>query len=94
MQGQGRWGEGYGVDLELQSATVAGDVAGDIAVADILTTDQLQLVQNVAAVGVNLASEFTITADGTINNAGGTDTTGMTLLVVWQRAVNRVAWGA
>lgn len=31
----------------------------------------------------DITSEFTITADNTINNAGGTDTTGNKLLVFW-----------
>lgn len=87
MRGLGRFGEGYGVDLDLESATIAGAIAGPLVLAGILTTDEIQLVQNVAAAGVNLASEFTITADGEIDNTGGTATTGMVLLVVWQRSV-------
>lgn len=71
--------------VDLQTATVAGAAAGDIAVAGILLNDRLLSVQNVAAAGANLVDEFEITDDGTINNAGGTVTTGMILLVIWQK---------
>lgn len=80
----GRWGEFH--HSVYDTATVDGDVAGDIAVAGIKVGDTLVSVQNVAAAGANLVDEFNITDTDTINNAGGTDTTGMVLLVIWQSA--------
>jgi hypothetical protein len=67
----------------LKSRTVAGAVAGNITVTGIKKGDKLLIVQQVNAAGAELTSEFTITADNTINNTGGTNTTGMTLLVLW-----------
>lgn len=74
-----------GGDLKnLRTRVVAGGAAGNITVTDIDVGDNLVAVQNVAAAGANLASEFTITAADTINNTGGTSTAGMTLLVIWE----------
>lgn len=81
----GRFGEFHSYP-PLQAEVAAGDDAGNIAVNGIKTTDTLMLVINVAAAGINLASEFTIAENGIINNTGGTDTTGMTLLVLWYSA--------
>lgn len=67
----------------LQSATVAGGVAGNLTVTGIKPGAQLVTVVDVAAAGENLASEFKVTAADTINNTGGTDTTDMVLLVQW-----------
>lgn len=86
MPGPGSYGGGggrTGLRPLLQSASVAGAVAGDLTVAGIAVGDDLVVVQNVAAAGANLASEFDVTAADTINNAGGTATTGMVLLVMW-----------
>ena len=70
---------------------VGGATAGDVTVSGITTTDTLIAVvqfevsgSNVTSV-VNLTSEFTITEDDTINNTGGTDTTGDFLQVTWSR---------
>lgn len=73
-------------DLSLNSAVIAGGAAGNLTVTGITVYDKLKVVNNVAAAGANLASEFTITAADTINNTGGTNTTGMTLLVLWYPA--------
>lgn len=81
----GKYGEFHSYP-PLQSAVVAGGAAGDLTVTGIKVSDTLMVVQNVAAAGANLASEFTITAADTINNAGGTNTTGLTLLVLWYSA--------
>jgi len=61
---------------------VAGAVAGDVAVADIRTVDRLLAVLDTVA-GADLTAEFTITADGTINNAAGTSSAGNALLVIY-----------
>lgn len=76
-------------DLSLNSAVIAGSTAGNLTVTGITVYDKLKVVNNVAAAGANLASEFTITAADTINNTGGTNTTGMTLLILWYPADTR-----
>lgn len=64
-----------------------GAVAGDVTVTGIKTTDQIASVEAVEfAAGVpsavhGLTSEFTITADDTINNTGGTSTADMLLVI-------------
>jgi len=67
---------------------IVGGVAGNHTVTGILTTDTLLGVQAIAfdAAGdcvsvTGLLSEFTITAANTINNTGGTNTTGSLVLV-------------
>lgn len=66
---------------------IVGGAAGDHTVTGIKTTDKLLAVQAVTfAAGVpsavtGLLSEFTISADDTINNTGGTNTAD-TLLAV------------
>jgi hypothetical protein len=76
-----------------KTATVAGGAAGDITVTGIGATDRIVSVtvldRDATAANINLAtltSEFTVTAANTINNAGGTATTGNALLVVWEAA--------
>lgn len=71
------------INFVLKSATIAGDVAGDLTVTGIAVGDVLKTVVDVSAAGANLVDEFTITAANTINNTGETDTTGMILLVQW-----------
>ncbi len=64
-----------------------GGAAGDHTITGIKTTDTLIAVQAIAfTAGVptavtGLLSEFTISADDTINNTGGTSTANMILLV-------------
>ena len=74
----------------LRSAVVSGSAAGDVTVTDIAPGDQLISVLRLAASGrnvVSLTDEFSIKADETINNAGGTDTSGGDkLLVQWRPA--------
>lgn len=74
----------------LKFAVVAGGAAGDITVTGITTDDQLLAVvrfdldATAANIDVDdLTSEFTITDDDTINNGGGTATTGDKLLVIY-----------
>jgi len=80
--GIGKWGEFHSYP-PLSVATVAGAAAGDITVAGIKTSDTLVAVVKVSAAGGNLASEFTISTLNTINNAGGTSTSGATVMVIW-----------
>lgn len=63
-------------------AMAAGGAAGAITVTGIRPEDELVAVLNVTD-GGNLTSEFTITADNTIDNTGGTATTGDFLLVIY-----------
>jgi hypothetical protein len=66
---------------------VIGAAAGDITVTGIKTTDTLLAVEAITFGGglptavQGLTSEFTISADDTINNTGGTATTNMLVLV-------------
>jgi hypothetical protein len=71
------------LDLALRTRTVAGATAGNLTVAGIRVGDALKAVQRVDAAGANLVEEFTITADNTINNAGGTSTATGVVLVIW-----------
>lgn len=75
------------------TVAIAGGSAGNLTVTGIATTDSLisvvRLDRDATAANVNLSvitSEFTITATNTINNAGGTDTTGDTLLITYRDA--------
>lgn len=71
-------------------AVVAGGAAGAITVTGIATADALILVLYLAGAGTavtdaaDLTAEFTITGANTINNTGGTATTGGKLLVIYQ----------
>ena len=81
----------------VRQARIAGGSAGDLTVTGIKTTDKLVSVirfdvatdtgdnatgNKVQAV-TNIVSEFTVSAANTINNVGGTDTTGDVLLVTY-----------
>lgn len=68
----------------IKTRGVAGGAAGNLTVTGIKVGDKLIAVVDTETAGANLASEFAITADDTVNNAGGTDTTGMDLLFVWE----------
>ena len=80
--------------LGLKQTIISGGSAGDHTVSGISTDDQLigvVKIDGTADTGTgdmtwacsDLASEFSITADDTINNTGGTDTTGAVLLVTY-----------
>lgn len=79
-----------GLVSSVRAAVVAGATAGDVTVTGVVTTDVLVLVLRIIGAGVSvtdvadITSEFSITAGGTINNAGGTDTSSDKLLVVWR----------
>lgn len=69
----------------VMSKGIAGGSAGDHTVADIKIGDQLISVMHhsVASLSADLTSEFTISADGVINNDSGTDTSSDFLVVTW-----------
>ncbi len=75
----------------VKSAVIAGGAAGALTVTGIATSDRLvgviRLDRDAAAANINLGSltsEFSITAANTISNAGGTNTTGDALLVLYE----------
>lgn len=70
---------------DVTSRTVAGAVAGNLTVTGIQKYDKLVLVQDLTAGVANLASEFTVSADNTLNNTAGTSTNSHTVLVVWEK---------
>lgn len=63
-------------------AVIAGGAAGDHTVMGIAPADVLVAVLDLTT-PADLTSECTISATDTINNTGGTDTTGDDLLVWW-----------
>jgi len=80
----------------VKTTVIDGGAAGDHAVTGIAVGDALRSVlkldftlvegtPNVRTWSVaDLTSQFTVTATDTINNAGGTDTTGAILVVVFE----------
>lgn len=73
-----------GILGELRLAHVAGAAAGDVTVTGIKKGDKLVAVVRIDAAGANLVEEFSVTADDTINNTGGTSTAAQTILVIWE----------
>lgn len=77
-----------GANVPLSDAAIS-ESAGVVTVADGAVTFNLVAtdIVTVVAVGVpateDLSSEFSITADDTLSNSGGTDTTGGVLEVLW-----------
>lgn len=76
----------------LKFGLVAGAAAGDVTVTGIQKNDQLVQVlvvgltdgtPNTFSGHADLTSEFSVTADDTINNAGGTSSAAKLVLVVW-----------
>lgn len=68
---------------------VAGGSAGDFTLTGITTEDELLSVEaedTTSGVTTNLTAQFTITAANTINNTGGTASTGKVLIVRWRDA--------
>lgn len=61
---------------------IIGGAAGNHTVTGIKVGDVLKAVLDLTD-GVDLTSEFTISATDTINNTGGTVTTADLILVVW-----------
>jgi hypothetical protein len=73
----------------LKIIPISGGAAGDHTVTGIKTTDYLLSVMHwtpTTLVPADLTSEFTISAANTINNTGGTATTGDFLVVYYIEA--------
>jgi len=78
-------------DVGLQAKIIAGGAAGDHTVSGVRADDDLVAVFYHAPAGpalTDITSEFEgtgkgITAADTVNNAGGTDTSGGTLVFLW-----------
>lgn len=75
----------------IRSAVIVGGAAGNLTVTGIAVGDNLigviRLNRDATAANIDMSgitSEFTITAANTINNAGGTNTTGDALLILYQ----------
>jgi len=71
-----------GIVPRIRWFVATGGGAGDITVTGINLGDKLSLVLNLTD-SADLTSEFSITAADTINNDGGTATTGDALLVCY-----------
>lgn len=69
----------------LRSRVVTGAAAGDLTVTGIKLGDKLVLVQQINAAAAETTDEFTVTADDTINNTGGTSSAAGLVLVVWEK---------
>jgi hypothetical protein len=78
------------IDVGLpRHALVSGGTAGNITVSAIKLGDRLdEVIENSTGTWVDLTNEFSITADSTINNGGGTNTTGKQLMVRWTKLTN------
>jgi hypothetical protein len=73
----------------IKSTIIAGGAAGDHTVTGIETGDSLVAVLFIDATDASetysdLTGEFSISAADTINNAGGTDTTGGGVVVIYE----------
>lgn len=74
---------------QVKIAVIAGGAAGNHTVTGIAVGDELIAVLRMIGAGTDvtdvaeLASEFTVSAANTINNTGGTDTTGSKLVVAY-----------
>jgi hypothetical protein len=88
-------------DAVAQTATglkrflLSGGSAGNLTVTGIATTDRLVAVLSedaTSGVTVDLTAEFSITATNTINNTGGTATTGKTVIVLYERDAPRLGY--
>jgi hypothetical protein len=78
---------------DLESRSVAGAAAGNLTVPGVKVGDRLLYVQPTGVASANLASQFTITADDTINNTGGTSTLGQFVIVTWEQLGGGRAFG-
>lgn len=71
----------------IMAQAVSGGAAGNLTVSKIKKNDHLVAV--IAMRGTvdgagDLTSQFRIVSDGVINNTGGTATTSMMVLVIWE----------
>jgi len=72
----------------VKTTIIAGGAAGNHTITGIKTRDQLVSVlfvdfTDASETGSDLTSEFSISAANTINNTGGTDSTGGFLVVTY-----------
>jgi hypothetical protein len=65
----------------IRCLSITGGVAGDHTVNGVGTRDILTSV--CAGTEGDITTEFSITAANTINNTGGSDTSGETVVVMW-----------
>lgn len=77
--------------VNLKFNAIAGGAAGNHTLTGISTEDSLLGIAHVTidtdgtvADTTDILSEFSITSDDTLNNAGGTGTTDDLLLILWQ----------
>lgn len=83
----------FGFPGPIQGVVTPGGPAGDHRVGNVplpKVGDTLVNVRHLSAdlvTNADLTAEFTIAADGVINNALGTDTSGNFLLVIWRDEV-------
>jgi hypothetical protein len=71
----------------LMQQGVAGGAAGNVAMTKVKVNDHLVgviAIPTAAAASLDLTSQFSITADGVINNTGGTATTGYLVVATWE----------
>lgn len=71
---------------QIRTTPVQGGTAGNLTLAGITTDDRVISVHSMnytTGACADLTSEFSIASDDTINNTGGTATTGAIVLVVW-----------
>lgn len=81
--------------VPIRSAVVDGGAAGDITVTGIEAQDEILSVYHISVTtnftdtislgSEDLTSEFSVSADDTINNTGGTSSASGLLLVVWKK---------
>lgn len=82
-------------NLPSASAVVDGGAAGDITVSGIEAQDELvgvfhlsvtsNFTDTISLGSADLTSEFSVSADDTINNTGGTSSASGLLLVIWKK---------
>jgi hypothetical protein len=66
----------------VMAQTITGGTAGNLTVSKIKKGDHLVNVTDFTS--GDLTSEFSITADGTINNGGGSSTATHLVMVIWE----------
>lgn len=69
-------------DVNIVSTVISGGGTGDLTVTGISTEDELKAVLDLGA-PADLTDEFTISADDTINNDGGSSSSGNSVLVMY-----------